>query len=127
MKTKMPTAFGNRQWQQYLYKFFPRLQSHFFPCDTIRGTARSITSNKEEIIILFHEWLEHLFLFLLSVGLCHFYSRTIQFFLSAFLTMKQMFRQSFFCETLFNSGMGNRTGVLNASKVIASKDSSKQI
>ena len=29
--------------------------------------------------------------------------------------------------TLFNSGMGNRTGVLNASKVIASKDSSKQI
>ena len=29
--------------------------------------------------------------------------------------------------TLFNSGMGNRTGVLNASKVIASKDSRKQI
>ena len=52
-----------------------------------------------------HEWLEHLFLFLLSVGLCRFYSRTIQFFLSAFLTMKQMFRQSFLCKTLFNSGM----------------------
>ena len=76
-----------------------------FPCDTIRSTARSVTSNKEEIIILFQEWLEHLFLFLLSVGLCRFYSRTIQFFLSAFLTMKQMFRQSFLCKTLFNSGM----------------------
>lgn len=102
---KCRLLFGNRQWQQYLYKFFPRLQSRFFPCDTIRGTARSITSNKEKIIILFQEWLEHLFLFLLSVGHCRFYSRTIQFFLSAFLTMKQMFRHSFLCKTLFNSGM----------------------
>ena len=46
-----------------------------------------------------------MFLFLLSVGLCRFYSGMIRFFLPAFLTMKQMFRQSFLCKALFNSGM----------------------
>ena len=34
------------------------------------------------------------------MGLCRFYSGMIRFFLPAFLTMKQMFRQSFLCKAL---------------------------